>query len=367
MKRIFCIFLLLAGCKDVYNPPLKNAHLNYLVVEGDIIAGTDSTFIYLSRTIPVNDTSIVQPETNARITVEDSLGNSYALQNENNGIYFSAPLNIDPSKNYRLHIFTGDGKEYASDFVPVSISPKIDSVSWNVNANTGLSIYVNTHDPQNATHYYRWDYTETWEHRAKDISQLIYNNGLRPRLPDEQIYRCWNIQNSTSIYLFSTDGLSSDVVYNEPLLTIPYADEKISVVYSMLVTQHTLTQQGYQYWTNLKNNTETLGSLFDPQPFADYGNIHCLTNPAEPVLGFISACSVAKQRIYIKNDDITWPYISPPCIDTIVSHSNIDYFFTQTDFVPLYYGIFNSVHATLPECGDCRQHGGTTIKPSYMP
>src|SRR5436309_12100050 len=105
MKRLLFILILITGCKEAYNPPVKIINSGYLVVEGNIVAGNDSTFIRLSRTIPVSDTSIVQPETNANIKVESEDGDSYQLQNENNGIYDAPPLNINENKNYRLHIF----------------------------------------------------------------------------------------------------------------------------------------------------------------------------------------------------------------------------------------------------------------------
>jgi hypothetical protein len=357
------------ACKEVYNPPIKNAGFNYLVVEGNIVAGNDSTIIHLTRTIPVADTSKVQPETNATITVESDDGDNYNLQNENNGFYVSAPLNINLNKNYRLHIFTVDGKEYASDFVPVKITPSIDSVSWKFAENNDVNIYVNTHDATNNTQYYRWQYVSAWEHRSKDSSELIYQNGiLRFRTPDEEIYRCWNVNTSGSIFLASNAGLSSDVVFEKKLVNIPYKDPEFRWVYSILVTQYALTKEAYQYWDNLKKNTEELGSIFDPQPFADFGNIKCITNPDEPVLGFISACSASKQRIYIYYLQVHWPYTVPDCQATVVPPSKFDEIFSRPDmYIPLRYLIGGSVLAYNPECLDCRLAGGTNIKPPYMP
>src|SRR5205085_697162 len=129
-------------------------------------------------------------------------GDSYQLQNENNGVYDAPPLNINGNKKYRLHIFTADGKEYASDYVPVKITPPIDSVSWKFNQTGGINIYVNTHDATNSTQYYRWQFIETWEHRGVDSSQLIWDvDHLRPRTHEEQIYRCWNIDTSSDIFI----------------------------------------------------------------------------------------------------------------------------------------------------------------------
>ena len=373
MKKFFCILILISSCKEAYNPHLKNAGYNYLVVEGNIVAGNDSTFIHLTRTVDVSDTSVAQPELNANVKVESGDGEIYQLQDAHNGNYFSAPLNISTNKTYRLHIFTSDGKEYASDYVPVKITPPIDSVSWKLDNNTGVTIYVSTHDATNSTQYYRWKYIETWEHRPKYSSELIYDRSIRNvriRLPDEQIYRCWNTDTSGEIFIASTENLSADVLYEKQLINIPYGSTKIDRVYSILVTQYALTKEAYQYWDNLKKNTESLGSIFDPQPFADYGNMHSITDPSEPVLGYISACSAIQQRIFIDWTQVQWPYSFPSCMDTTVTPDNIDTVFSGFHYLPIQYVLTppGAVFGSSPECVDCRlTGGGTTAKPPYMP
>jgi hypothetical protein len=360
---------MVSGCKEAYHPAVKNANTNYLVVEGNIVAGNDSTFIHLSRTVAVSDTNKVQPETNAAVQVESDDGEIYQLQNEHNGIYDAPPMNISLNKNYRLHIFTADGKEYASDYVPVKQTPEIDSVSWKFNETNGIDISVNTHDATNNTRYYRWQYTETWEHRAIDSSELIYTNGaLRFRLPSEQIYRCWNIVTSGEIFIASTVALSSDVVFEKKLIDIPYESGKVRWYYSVLVTQYALTKEAFEYWENLKKNTEQIGSIFDPQPFAEYGNMHCLTDTTEPVVGFISSCSTSKQRLYIEYAQVHYPYTLPECAAVAASPNDIDRIFSQTYlYQPLRYGANGSVIGNTTECLDCLLQGGTNIKPPYMP
>lgn len=374
MKKFLCILIIIqAGCKDVYNPTLKNAPSGYLVVDGNIIAGNDSTIVHLTRSVSVSDTSIVINETGASVKVESGDGDTYELQNENNGIYAAPALNISLNKNYRLHIFTADGKEYASDFVPVVQTPPIDSVSWKLDPASGVSIYISTHDATNSTQYYQWQYVETWEHRAKYNSILIYDpttQSLNGRSPEQQVYRCWNVQSSTDIQIFSSTNLSSDVVFEKPLLVIPYGSEKIDRVYSILVTQQALSKDAYEFWDDLKKNTETLGTIFDPQPFANFGNVHCLTNPQEAVIGFINACTIQRQRIFINWLDVQWPYSFPPCGDTIVQPIDIQPTFSHVDiYVPINYvpSPPGAVFGSLVECADCRLGGGTTVRPSYMP
>ena len=375
MKRFFYIIILIAGCKEAYNPHLKNAGYNYLVVEGNILTGDDSTHIHLTRTVDVSDTSVVQPELNATVKVESGNGEIYQLQEEGNGFYFSTPLSINPGENYRLHILTSNGKEYASDYVPVKQTPPIDSVSWKLDNDGGVAIYANTHDATGSTQYYRWEYAETWEHRAKYSSVLIYE---RPAFTTyvtgcpKNRYTAAGIPDiSGNILIATSTGLSADVIHERPLITIPYGSPKIDRVYSILVKQYALTKEAYEYWDNLQKNTENLGSIFDPQPFADYGNMHCITDSSEPVLGYISACSASQQRIYIYWSQVQWPYFFPDCRDTIVVSSPDRYsFFRSLNFCRSLIIIRHRalLWAAHLNCVDCKwTGGGVYIKPPYMP
>jgi len=256
--------------------------------------------------------------------------------------------------------------------VPVKETPPIDSISWKQDEN-GVTIYANTHDATNSTQYYRWKNVATWEHRSKQNSELIFDpslNGLRTRTPEEQIYRCWNTDTSEDISIASTAGLSADVVFEKPLVQIPYASQRISTVYSINVTQYALTKEEYEFWQNLKKNTEQLGSIFDPQPFADYGNMHCISNPDEPVIGFISACTSQQQRIYIYWDQVRWPYSFPACEDTLITSDKIVEAFSHYTFLPVHKAFSppGSVIGDFSQCVDCKLiGGGSNVKPPYMP
>jgi hypothetical protein len=66
---------------------------------------------------------------------------------------------------------------------------------------------------------------------------------------------------------------------------------------SFLFRQYPLTEQGYTYWLTVQKNSQSLGGLFDLQPAQIKGNLHCITNSANPVIGFISASTVQEKRI----------------------------------------------------------------------
>ncbi|MGZ3999306.1 MAG: DUF4249 family protein, partial [Mucilaginibacter sp.] len=179
-----------------------------------------------------------------------------------------------------------------------------DSVNYQVNSK-GVTIFVNTHDPANNTVYYRWKYIETYIIHAEYNSivklQTVPFDTIVPRTRSEQIYECWKNNNSLNVIVSSSAKLKQDVIYQSPLTSILTGNEKLANRYSILVTQYALTADAFNYWQNIKKNTEQLGSIFDAQPSQIVGNIHCISTPSEPVIGYISAGKTSQARIFIDN------------------------------------------------------------------
>src|SRR5580658_10004312 len=98
MKRTAYFLLLVISalaCKKPYNPPAITGNGNYLVVEGVINSGSDSTVIKLSRTVNISSKVTANPESDAVVTVESDQGVSFPLTETPNGNYVSPGLNLD--------------------------------------------------------------------------------------------------------------------------------------------------------------------------------------------------------------------------------------------------------------------------------
>ncbi len=307
------------GCTKPYSPKVIASANNYLVVEGTINTGGDSTMIKLSRTVNLNSGTTINPVTNATVAIQDDQNQSYSLQSLNNGYYTSPILNLVNTRKYRLSVTTSDGKIYLSDYVTSIANPPIDSIGFTVVNNkqdgAGLQIYLNTHDPNNNTHYYRWDYVETWRFDAKYDSQYVSDGTqIVYRSTAQDIYACYGNSISNNILLGSSAKLAQDVISQAPITFIPSTSEKIEQRYSINIKQYALSAGAYNYFALLKQNTEDLGSIFDAQPAQLTGNIHCTTDTTLPVIGYISAGSVQQKRIYVNAVQLpaawipTYPY-----------------------------------------------------------
>jgi len=373
MKYCFLILIIFAiACRKAYNPPVVAANANYLVVEGSINTGSDSTIFYLSRTVNIKQKIVANPELNAVVSVESNDNVIYPLQPAGNGKYVSPGLNLDNTRTYRLRINTAGGKAYLSDFLTPKVSPPIDSVGYIVQSN-GLQVYLNTHDPANASRYYMWQYNETWMFNSFFDSEFIISAdtvALRPA--NQQVYYCFASDSTSTIVLNSSAKLSQDVIYQTPITFLPSTSEKIEDRYSILIKQYALTPDAYSYYQQLKTNTQNLGSIFDPEPSQLPGNIHEVNNPAEPVIGYITAGTVSQKRIFIDSRNLpAWlPFTYYQMIGcaadvmAINTQAEIDFYYLHN---PPYYMPTTSPGAgAYPICTDCTLRGTKTPPPFWQ-
>jgi hypothetical protein len=223
-----------------------------------------------------------------------------------------------------------------------------------------------------------------------DSEYISNGDTVLGRPASEQVYYCFASDSSTSILLGSSAKLVQDVISTAPIAFVPAGSEKIEKEYSIIVHQYALTSDAYNFWANLKKNTEQLGSIFDAQPSQIYGNIQCITNPKEPVIGYISASTIQSKRIFIDGSTLpnwrtTYPYNCGLDTTLFVRHFlgggviyEEDLYFNYlkgaagTDYLPI-SPVFDPVSGALighmrstTFCADCTIRG-TTKFPAFWP
>lgn len=381
----FILFILfLIGCKEKYVSPVISPSTGYLVVEGIINSGAGETSIVLSRTTALNNQKIIA-EAGATVVVESEDKTSFSLKDNKDGKYVASNLNLSNSKKYKLSIVTRDGKKYESDFVSVQNNPPIDSVNWKRDGRD-VQLYVNTHDQNNNTKYYQWEYVETWELHTYYLSTLKYKavpnsrgvitysavyNDSTSFAADMSKYFCWKTEPSTSIFTGTTTNLSNDII-QLPLIRIPADSWKLNILYSVNTKQYSLSKGRYEFLQRMKRNTETTGSVFDAQPSELNSNIRCVSNPNEPVIGYIDICPIQEKRIYINRKSLPdWNY-TQSCSEVEIPNISDSIMIKGLFLLPTYpntdkmTGRIISFYAAPPECVDCKLRG-SSVKPSFWP
>nr|WP_294795466.1 DUF4249 domain-containing protein [uncultured Mucilaginibacter sp.] len=358
------ICMLLYSCKEKYVPEIKDFNINYLVVEGLINTGGDSTIYNLSRTFKLNNKPIEAPEKGAIVQVESDAGETYVLQElKKAGRYGRPPFIADQTKKYRLRIRTKDNREYLSDFVGSKLSPQFD-LRHEIR-DTSVHFYVDTYDPSGKSIYYQHSYEETWEYNAYFKSYLKIVNGVRVDriFPEDDITTCWRTLTSGNILLATTNNLSEDRLADRPIISVPGRSQKLNTAYSLLVKQTVLTREGFEFYESLRKNTESVGSIFDAQPSLLFGNIRSTKDPSETVIGFISAGSVTQKRIIIHSKDLPSEWFNLP--DQSICEESLGYAIAPGDPFIWVFPPLQAARAPLLYCADCRLLGGTTKRPSY--
>lgn len=375
--KFFAVCLMvLCCCIDPYNPSVISGEANFLVVEAFLNATENTCSVKLSRTIPLNDSEI-HYESGALVILQDETGTQFPLVEKTDGNFLIENLTLNRSAKYTVKITTQDGEQYASEAVAIYKAALIDSITWNETRN-GVAVDVNSHGNSSTTGYYYWKFTETWAYNSAFNSVLIPKGDTveyrDTNDPNEAVYRCYMSENSNSILVGSSHALDEDIIQNFNLTNISWTSSKIALKYSVLVEQRTIDFQAYEYWQQLRKNTEDMGTIFDPLPFLPLSNLRCVTSPDKIVLGYFNASETFQQRIFIGRGKLD----VPDGVFPVTGYENcsviVKLFGEGFDsYLPIQFETTNNggfaipigYQLAVPRCVDCRILGGTSIEPDY--
>lgn len=368
--RINVAFLLLlacvGACLDPFSAPRRNSNAQFLVVDGTFNPN-DTTEIRLSRTVNLGATEQPPREGGALIQIENQAGQRVSLREVEFGRYILPPGQITGTR-MRLLIATANGTRYESDFEDVLNTPPVESLTYQYSPLEGLDYLLTTQAESNSATFFKWQFEETWVYTAAYESVLRFVDG-RIEARDEINYVCWKTERSNTILVGSTTGKTNGTIANEKMLSIRARNEKLRFKHSLRVRQQAISRAAFEYWDQLAKNSQNLGSLFDPIPSELPGNIRCVTNPDEPVLGYFSAAQMTDKRAFF---DANSEPTRPPA-DTPFANCRLDTVRDLRVFNPKIYEIVTALPFqigpgytyTLDVCIDCRFRGGTTKKPPF--
>jgi hypothetical protein len=381
MKKIYyipiIIFLLMAGSCITQFVPEFTGSMDALVVEGILTDNPDEpTRVILTRSLPLGSKSNAIPVSGCTVWITDDLGNNYTLYESGgwgSGVYTST-LTGTVGRTYILHIranYSSGGLYEPADLTYTSYPmemkpvPMFDSIYYEKKeiVNTGIfgrtvdgcQIYVDTHDPSNECRFFRWDYDETWQ------IFLPFSRAINPT--------CWITMRSPEINVKSTAGLSQSTVSKYPLNFISNASDRLTVKYSMLVKQYSLTQNEFLYWEKLKAVTQNVGGLYDVTPAAIPNNIYCNEDPTRTILGYFSVSSMKSKRIFVKDYFRGQPNLYSDCThDTLhTAHPTLPNLNNSVWILESYEGIGQPSYTTITYtrgCADCTVRG-TNQRPAF--
>ena len=318
-KSIIQLFIILncfSGCITDYTAPGIEEVADILVVEGVI---TDNeTLIMLSRSLNLteeNTYSLLVDNAKVYVECDDEtqwLAEAIGETTFKRYLYRIETGKLNPDKNYRLRIeieepdydsedcFTNlntGGMScpskiyvYGSEFSKPILTPEVDSVFW---YKRGLGqlvmLYVATQSQDNQIMYYRWSYKEDWE-----INAEFFLEGYP--------FRCWNMNSSRDLLIGSAERTVVGKVMDMLTSIVPNSP-KLSILYRIDVKQNAISKRAYDYFINIKKNSQQIGNIFAPVPSELRGNIICLNDNDRPVIGYVDVSTTTQKRRYITRND----------------------------------------------------------------
>jgi len=363
---IVSIIILITGSCITQFLPETDEDPELLVVDGIITDQPEANIVKLSRSMPLGKLAVVKPLLGCTVSITDDLGNLYMLTELEPGIYITDKMTFQGvlGRKYTLHVSTNNSMahNYSYESMPMEMKavPPIDTLYYEKvvikerdefsGPMEGCQVYLNTYDSKGLCKYYRWDYSETWKFTL-------------PYYVPNQI--CWITNNSDVINIKNTSVLSEDRINRFPLKFISNETDRLNERYSILVNQYSVSEDEFTYWEKLRNISEEIGGLYDIVPSSIPGNLYCIEDPAEQVLGYFSVSAKKSKRIYVDENLRGAINLYRECPADTLSYNDPIIGLNSSVWVIVddpYNGY--KVITYTKGCADCTVRG-TTIKPDF--
>lgn len=376
---LFIILNLAAGsCINPFEPEIDPQDISKYVVNGVVSDESETQTVSVSMASDVDEPEKI-PVSGCDIIIRDSQGNTFPMNETENGIYKAL---IDRSflfsgNSFMIAINTPTGTRIESDFDIMPDCPDVDSVYFlrkDITADnpgdvvSGIRFYLDFDGSSSQSRFFRWELAETWEYRVPYPREWYYDGIVHHIFPaDYSRQVCWMTEPVRNIFTLSTTGLSANRYEMLPLNFVDNRGPKLLYGYSLLIRQISLSEDSFAYWDKLRSNSYEQGGLYDKQPATISGNLHNLTSPENKVLGFFGASSVKAKRVFVSDvDNLDIRYVAS-CSRNVL---RMGFRELKSEDLPVYLlgdkDGFSMV--TLgDECVDCLKLGGINIKPDFWP
>ncbi len=370
------IVVFLVSCEDRYWPELDENYQNLLVVDGMITSADPPYTVKLSSSSSVNNPHIY-PLSGYQVKILDNHGNIEYLTETKNGEYMTAPNGIHGiiGRKYKIVLTSPEGNQYESAFEEMQMSTEIESVytelKYTGDGNsvfdiTGLQFKINTKLAQGDTNYYLWRLISTYKYKADFKIRYIFDGTLRPFTNYDSLRTCWKTDTIWEVFTYNTEDLSEPIITDFPLHFVTTKTKELSIRYSLLVKQYSLSKEAYNFWNTVKEQSSELGGLYSQQPFQIRGNLKSINKPDESVLGYFIVAGLAQKRIFVDKPQVLMQY--PICEIGDWERENFgSIFLFPEDSWPVYATYDLNYSPALPnqECMNCEASGGVIQKPEF--
>jgi hypothetical protein len=311
--------LIATSCIEEYWPKIDPKYVNAIVVDGGISNLPGPYEIRLSLTSEIYNNQL-KPLSGCKVIIEESSGSNEELIENGDGIYRTSADGIQGvcGERYRIKILTPDGNQYISDFEVMPLPTPIDSIYYELEYQphpffnrpmTGYRFFIDTHISETDTNYYLWNLECTYKFNSNYRIKYYFDGQMHPFSPSDSLYTCFKTNNIKEIFLFNTVNLEVPIVQKYPLHYVTTETKELSIRYSLLVKQFSLSKSTYKYWNKVKDLIDDQGDIYFKQPFQIQGNVYNSENKDELVLGNFRVAGLSEKRIFVdRPTGVEWYY-----------------------------------------------------------
>ncbi|MBE0655910.1 MAG: DUF4249 family protein, partial [Bacteroidales bacterium] len=203
-----------------------------------------------------------------------------------------------------------------------------------------------------------------------DYKIYFYYDGKLHDFPKpDSLETCWLTQSIYAVYTSSTVGLNEPKISNFPLHYVSFDNRDFSIRYSLLVEQLTISGKAQKYWYEVADQNTSGGDLYTRLPYQVRGNIVNVRDASEIVLGYFQVAGSDVRRIFLDRPAPPVNMYYSFCELSEANYQDYGWMFIVNDWRewPKYVTVDLAGTRAVPEpyCIDCREKGGTIVKPNF--
>ena len=370
-RKYMVLFLpLVFSCVDPYWPNLEGEG-EKLVVDALVTDDPDNQYVRLSFSTPANEQDF-ESVSGATVVVTDDLGDAVFFYENESGNYYPENFAGVDGRRYSLSITLPDGRQYESGFQPLTVSESFDSIYYVIeNQSTtdprydieGARFYINDIPSGPQEQYFLYKLTETYKFHVDFTLEYIEAGSGLTRILDPPSTLCYKTEGVYGFYIFKSKANIDPHTQTLPLNFVTFETKKFYERYCLQVKQISVSEEVFNlyYRVSQQNNS---GSLYTIQPYNIIGNVKCVTDDKETVLGSFVVGGIREKREFFNRP----------------AHVNFTFTacFGQTDGIgylirrggkpsnPLLFTFIDGALALgQPQCFLCSENGATNDRPDF--
>jgi len=372
-------FLILAAvsCVEPFQPDIEESE-GTLVVSGRITDSPGAHYVRVSRSSKLEEPEFI-PVEGCVVRVQDRAGMEAIYTEDTPGVY-RADLDEDflgVNRAYKLFIDTPEGAQYESAYDSLLTCPEPENLYFEVDSQPtadqrvtyyGVQFYVDVKGDVNDSRNVMWQLEETYEYHANYLISAIWDGVVlyEYEYPTDSLYICYKTLDIDEIHVGSSGRLTSNELTKFPLTFVSNQSPRLKYKYSLLVRQHSLSDEAYRFWEQTRVQLTETGGFYETQPSTVPGNIRNIRDDSELVLGYFYASQVKQKRLTFRCRFGFRTPVGQYCeVDTVQHVEELALRFPYYLFSMAPMGIGPPYATSEPECFDCRMRGGTTEPPDF--